>query len=359
MKSFLRSAAYKLTTKRINEKALDVSRIELCSKKLNYFSLSTNPIISFSHDGKLWYFRECPPICDFNDYYLSAIDRFFKSLSMLGISEMHFKQSMPIRLNFSEKEIQDFKTYINEKIKRKSFIKALSRSDKVAARLGFSIWENQKYGAVFFASFGLSELKSELWDIAVYFLWCMRSAAMAYKKQKIARGKRHSFFGAVRSVASRIVAEEMGLEHLITDARFCTLALDDGENLFGVLSPSADGCRMLDIKVKANEDLKKELWNLALLDAICNQPDHGANNVNVAEKDGSYTICAFDNDNPKTFFPSLSPFAIPEGFDAQTVKKLQSLDVKRLKKRLSPYLNFLQLFALESRIKKIKKQIKQ
>lgn len=355
MKSFLRNGAYRLTAKKIDESSLDVIRIELGANKLNFFSLSTNPIISFTYGDKLWYFRECPPLRSFSDYYLNAIDGFFQSLPQLGISEKHFKQNVPIRLRFSEEEIRGFKSYIEQK-KSKSFIKAMSRADRVAESLGFSIWENQKYSGDFFAKFGLSELKTSLWDIAVYFLWCMRSAAMAYKKQSVARGQKHSFFGAVRSVSSRIVAEELGLERLITDARFCTLFLDKGKTIFGVLSPSADGCRMLDTEVPT-EKLEKELWSLAVLDAVCNQPDHGANNVNVALKDGKYTLCAFDNDNPKTFFPSLALSPLPQGFDEETAKKLQGADAGKLNKRLKPYLNPLQRYAVKVRLNKLKKLI--
>ena len=68
MKSFLRNGAYRLTAKKIDESALDVSRIELGANKLNFFSLSTNPIISFTHGDKLWYFRECPPLYNFYDF---------------------------------------------------------------------------------------------------------------------------------------------------------------------------------------------------------------------------------------------------------------------------------------------------
>ena len=53
MKAFLRTAAYALTRKRINEDKLDIIRISVREDRLSYFSLSTNPIISFEYEGKL------------------------------------------------------------------------------------------------------------------------------------------------------------------------------------------------------------------------------------------------------------------------------------------------------------------
>lgn len=370
MKYLLRSVAYRLTRKRIDEEKLDIIRIQLNANDISYFNLSSNPIVSFNYDGKLCYFRECPAVRSFDDYFVAAVKAFFKSLARLGISKEHFKQKILIKISFSDTEIKQFKEYIDAKKEDKGFIKALSKADITAQKCSFSIWEKQEYSCAFFEKFGLYGISKELSDIAVYFLWYMRSAASNYKTLKIARGKRYSFFNAVRAVSSRIVAEELGLNHMITDVRFCVLEFDNGETMFGALSNSAEGTRMADTLVVPNGTLQKELLNLNALDIISQQVDHGPNNYNVDIKDGAYTVCAFDNDNPQTFFPlpfingalaGCTPFVDQSGavlrccFDKQIASKIQSLNMKVLKKRLKPYLNFLQICAVMRRIKKLSK----
>ncbi len=372
MKSFLRTAAYRLTSKRINEDKLDVAEISLKQNEVSYFSLSTNTVISFNHGGNTFYFRECPRVYAFRDYYIEAINAFFQGLGHQGISKEHFKQEIPIRLEFSETETARFKSYIGAKTESKGFIKALSQADKVAAGLGFSIWEKQAYDQSFFESFGIGDLERELYDIAVYFLWNMRAVASNYRTLKIVHSKRYSYFAAVRSVASKITAEEIGLGDMISDVRFCRISLDNGKVLFGVLSTAAPGNRMADIKPQAHCSLQKALTDLNFLDVLCYQPDHGRNNYNVQNKNGLYSVCAFDNDNPRSFFLMPQINASLSGCDAfvgnnglilrphlsqSTADSLIGADIAQLKQRLKPYLNVLQIQALCIRIKKMKKAI--
>lgn len=116
------------------------------------------------------------------------------------------------------------------------------------------------------------------------------------------------------------------------------------------------------------------MMNLNVLDAITLQVDHGPNNYNIYhDESGSCRICAFDNDNPYTFFPlssislslsGCSPIVNKNGiidrphFDADLALKLKNVDTKLLVKNLKPYLNFLQTACLKARIKKINQAVK-
>jgi len=372
MLQLLKNFAYWLTYKRIEEKDIDAIQIKLKEEDVLYFNLSSNQIISFNYDGQLYYFRESPVLRNFKDYFLASIDMFFKSIFCLGISETHFKQKILIRTSFRDDEIKRFKEYIDLNKTKKNFIKILSKADVISYNCGFSIWKEQKYDDEFFSKFSFYNLNDELKDIAIYFLWYMRSVACGYKKHNIVKGKNYSHFNAVRAISSRIVAEEIGLAHMITDARFCVLDFESGKKMFGVLSNSADGTRMSDTFVEINGSLQRELLNLNALDVISRQTDHGPNNYNVYEKEGAYSICAFDNDNPQTFFPypfvkdtlaGCTPFVGKNNkvqrcyFDKQIAENIKNVDVKRLKMRLKPYLNFLQIGATVQRLKKLNKSI--
>lgn len=373
MNGFLRKIVYSFTRKHICEKNLEVMEIEVDKKDISYFNLSTNSIVSFEFDEILYYFRECSAVYRKRDFFKNEIDNFFDSIGHIGICAKHFRQQLPIRVIFSEQETKDFEEFIRQKMATPKFLSRLSRTVDICRKVNFSIWEKgMQIDGTFFDMFGLYDLKPTLFDIAIYFVWCMRSVANKYQTLKIVRGKCYSYFYAVRAVSSHIVAEELGLSHMIARPYWCRLRISDGQTLLGVLSESAPGDRMKDIDPICDSKLQRELLNLNLLDVICNQPDHGPNNYNMCRLNGACTVCAFDNDNEQTFFPffrinrslsGCSPFIDSKGIlnrpglDAETVNKLNGLDMKVFKRRLKPYLNWLQLLALGARIKRLKKAI--
>lgn len=374
MRFFLRNIAYYLTKKYIREDSLEIKEIHIDQKDISCFNLSTNSIISFEYDGFLFYFRECAEVRGKIDYFKTEISCFFDNMGYIGVPAEHFKEHLLIRVVFSDEETRDFEVYIRHKMADSRFIKRLSRTAAICRKINFSIWNKYlQTDNTFFDMFGLSDLEPRLFDIATYFVWCMRSAAVRYQTLKLAHGKQHSFFQAVRAFSSYVVAEELGFAHMITRPWWCRLHLSNGQTLFGVLSESAPGERMKDAEPICDSGLQRALLNLNLLDVVCNQPDHGPNNYSVCRRDGVCSVCAFDNDNDQTFFPFLhidrnlsgcSPFINGNGIvnrpglDAETVKKLNALNVKALKKRLKPYLNGLQLLALDVRIKKLKKAVR-
>lgn len=371
MKRFLRNILYLSTKKYVNEKKLDVKNICIASSDLSYFNLSSNKIISFNYLDKLFYFRECPQRLSFDKFFQNTFDDFFSTINQVNISSSHFKQEIPIKTTFSADSVLTFKTYLEKKKSDRAFMKKIKKSDLTAEKIGFSIWENFEYNDHFFSSFGFNDLPDNCHDIAIYFICCMRNACAAYQTLKFTTGKIYSYFLAVRNKSSKIVADVLGIGEMITSADFCTISLDNKE-IFGLMSESANGVRMLDTEIRLSGSLQRELIKLNILDYICFQPDHGPNNYNVCYNDASCKICAFDNDNPQTFLPipfkkfslsGCSPLISSEGyinrpyFDKKLSESILGLDIKFLEKELKPYLNVLQLFALRLRINNLKKAI--
>lgn len=58
MKNLIKSFILKFTYKHIDESKLKVISIKLKEQDLSYFNLSSNSIISFYYNEKLYYFRE-------------------------------------------------------------------------------------------------------------------------------------------------------------------------------------------------------------------------------------------------------------------------------------------------------------
>ena len=372
MKQKIRNLANILCYKHIDEDKLNVETIELKKSEVSFFNLSSNEIISFTYEGKVYYFRKCPILYSKENYFKKSIKRFFESLNQLYINPEHFKQEFPINLNFTTQVIDMFKEYIDGKCCDRVFIKHLSEFDYISYSANFSIWNETKYDVEFFSLFGLGDVPKDCIDIAIYFIWNMRSVSSLYRTINITKGKKHSFFSAVKAISSQIVAEELGLEHLITTAKWCNIDFGNGESLFGLLSNCAEGSRMIDSNIQADASLQRELLNLNLLDVICHQTDHGPNNYNIYQNNGEWNVCAFDNDNPSTFFPIFSidmvlsrcsPFVNKSGIinrpymDKDVSHKLLNLDIKRINNRLKPYLNFIARRALIKRIQLLQKAV--
>lgn len=374
MKYLIRSIMYQTMRKYIDENKLNIRQMSIRKEDIFFFSLSSNPIISFCLNGKIYYFRECKKILPEKQYIENVIYEFFYFLDRLPIKMQSFQQEFPINLSFSNSAVLSFRGYIQHCIARPCFVKNMLRTDLISEKNGFSIWANQKYAKDFFEQYGLSALPETLWDIGIYFLWYMRSAAITYRTLRIVRGKKYSFFNAVKSIASRIVAEELDVESLITTAQWCRLEIEGRESIFGVLSDAAPGIRMCDGGWVKEGSLQRSLMNLNILDIICYQPDHGPNNYTViTEAVGRGMICAFDNDNPYTFFPcpivsmslvNCSSFVTKDGMifrpyiDEIMAQKVLELDIKVLKKRLRDYLNILQIWALMLRVKQLENIIR-
>lgn len=188
-------------------------------------------------------------------------------------------------------------------------------------------------------------------------------------------------FSANRAVASYKVAQLLGKETLLTKCEMAWLKIDDNEPFLGTMSSIANGVGFWNyIKTKSIKDhftpsLLRDLSNLEILDTICHEPDHGANNymLVVDETEKITHICAFDNDNPKDFFISTDckhslttetkSMITKNGCfnrkyaDKDIVGKLLSLNRKTVFKELNPYLNCLQLHFCWLRVRSLQKSI--
>ena len=109
-----------------------------------------------------------------------------------------------------------------------------------------------------------------------------------------------------------------------------------------------------------------------MLDAVCGQRDHGPNNYNVLCDGGRYSVCAFDNDEDRAFFPSpgvgaglsgCAPLVDAHGrirrphMDRDMAEAMAHIRPARLKKQLRPYLNGLQIAALLLRLRALNRAI--
>ena len=375
MGNLLRFCLSMLNYKRVSEIKTEPFLINVDKNNIVCFHLSSNPIIAVQREGQTLYFRECPVRGKKIDFIKKSIKRFFCYIHNTSFEKINFKQKPLIRLSFTEDEVEAFQRYVYERIGDKKFIRSLRRIDKGLARLRFSVWGEKNALRIEEADgLGLHALPEGLLDVAVYFVWYMRSVALTLKNQNVVFSKKYSLYNATKSISTCLIAETLGLKRLVTSARWCWLDIE-GDRFFGLISPAAPGERGNDLSnVKATSFLQRELMALHVLDAICFQPDHGPNNYNVAfDGEEPIRICAFDNDNPNTFLPlstikkglsGCDSFIDSKGrinrgnFDIELARRILNLDLKETDRRVKPYLNVLQRKALVARIKKIRNAIR-
>lgn len=190
---------------------------------------------------------------------------------------------------------------------------------------------------------------------------------------------KYNCFNANSAIAETIVAKYLGLQDLLTSTELCKLTIDNKHTVLGTMSSKARGVKYEKVKnglsQRMTPKLLQTLTNYNLLDVICYEQDHGANNyMNLIDEEGKiYSICSFDNDSPTSFKLSTSvnftfsaegrPFVSSDGFvtrpwlDKEVVERLESIDLSALKKDLSQYLNCVQLYCCVRRIEKLNKAI--
>lgn len=363
LKSMIKFFLYLFSKKRVKLENNSIGKISVSKKDLSVFSLSTNPIISFKIDGELFFFRECHKIYKKREFYENSIIRFFDFIELQKVDKEIFKEKIPIRVSFLDEEINGFKKYILNQKNERLFYQKIVKTDKISDRIGFNIWKTQIYNDAFFTQFGMGDLPSEYFDIAVLFLWHMRSSFLNYRTRKISVWNGYSFFSAGKAIASKIVAEELGVAHMIVDAKPVYLSLSGNVQLFGVLTPKAQGYRARDLQISASSSLQKELHDLYLLDKICFQTDHGPDNYNIYGDDQMYYVTAFDNDNQYTFSPITNIKAGIGGkgcilfpiISSDIFEGIKKVNFDILRERLMPYLNRIQIYALIYRIKGVQR----
>lgn len=354
-----------------NIKIKDIRSIDIDISNIYFFNLSSNPIKILSIQDSFFYFRECRKHKDFKSFVLESLNKFYH-IAVHPVKNDNFEQIVPIRQFFSADYVAEFKQYIDACICKYDFIHKIKSLSIILEKVKFSIWEgNYIVSKENLNIIGLQDFPDKFQDILPLFLIYMRSGTTGWKGEKGS----YECYNACRSIGSSKIAELLGAKSIYTSANLIRLKIGDIEEI-GVLSNKAPGIRALDTKAAPTPSLQCQLSTLNIIDALCYQPDHWINNYNVVLDDNgkAVDVCAFDNDNGKTFSPfggiNISCYhgggsfinkqgliAMPH-LDKNIAKRLLALSFKEVKKTLSPYLNTLQLFAIRYRLFLLKKYIK-
>lgn len=359
-------------------KQLDVSKIEITFEKrkseISFFPLSSNTIKVFDYCGKK-FFRECRQHASFDAYVKKAFNEFYY-VAERGITQENFYQKIPIQTHYSINEINLFRSYIDKCMKKPDFFVGLKQLNFLLKECQFNIWENNKIiPQKTMDTLGFSDLPENMTEIFVYFISFIKAPITNHCFHSFLKNTQYETFFANKTLATFQLAKLLGLERLITPAKFVKVT-DENDFSLGVMCDKAPGIRAYDSQYEMTPSLHRELTNLQVLDALCLQPDHWVNNYNIVPDINGFavSVCAFDNDNMWTFMPFHRPsfFSKCDGapilnkkglvnlphLEKETAMRILEIHPKEINKEMKSYLNFFQLKALCHRFQILQNAIK-
>lgn len=208
-------------------------------------------------------------------------------------------------------------------------------------------------------------------DVLFCFIWYARSEIFSYKLNRGVRLGMWQTYNASRGIATKIIANTLGLSNLIPETKYVRLFVSDKTQRFGSYMDIADGIPIEKYREYEKErvltpEIQRSLNQLNILDAITYEKDHRVNNYHIEFKDNkAVRVCAFDNDSVLCFFinpsPAFSTYAgcsplVVNGrynrpyVDKEIVDKLKDIEFQQLRELLSGYCSLLQTIACYIRV---------
>lgn len=359
-----------LCNKKIDLDRMTIPTVEIGKEDVFYFPLSSNSIKILKIQGQSFFFRPCRKNKGLNEHIDNAINSF---LEMVGgkILLENFLQKIDFCIQLSEQEVHVLADYLNQRKSERDFYLKIKNIKHELEAIHFSLWNNpDSVSNVTLAHLGLDNFPHSVQKIQPIFLTYMANEISHYSNYS-ANSHKYDTFGASRSIASFIVAKHLNVAHIYAEARLIKLNIAGNEE-FGVLSPKVAGTRSMDTEINVSPELHAELTNLNIVDAICFQKDHNTNNYNIDPNQSENIVCAFDNDNPTTFFCSpflpstmsggVSPVVMNGKINRphtteELAQSISNLNIEKLKEEISPYLTCSQWWALKKRISQLQKAI--
>lgn len=341
---------------------------------LGCFSLSANNIKLVHTEQGVAYFREM--ICRTPlPAYLSSLIEDYLLLLHNGGQVDNFAQEIPIEIQFPGEIVEMFEAYMRLCQQKTDFYARLSRMNEIVERSGYSIWHPEtRLTTEMLTECGLTDFPETLLRVFPHFITFIKSGLEQYRRSSLAGFGGMDAFNACRSLATKIVADALGLGRLIPSTEVVQVCASD-KRMFGVLCARCLGMRAKDAPWEPAPSLQRDLADMQVLDALCYHNDHWVNNYNVYERDGvAVGAMAFDNDNLWAFFPTWrisfasagggSPLLSKNGLirlphlSAETARRVATCDAQVLSRLLSPYLNRWQRVALRMRLRALQRALR-
>lgn len=260
---------------------------EFSDAKAEYVLNYTNNLIKLTKNGERYYFKEARERLGLRDYIDRSVINFFSEVCADDDLERQISQSLKHKKNLKKLIRMGEKDDVRSPLHR-----YLTEGDAQVLGLPPFSDGHQGIGRQF----------------VFYIYGELNNYALNYGVRK---GNRQTFL-AVRAVAVKKLADILGIGHLVPETRYVKLCLGDRER-YGTLEWEAAGFNVAGVppeerKKHITPQFLRELTNLNVLDVLCHDDDHRANNFHtVANERGEYVgVVSYDNDGPNVFLPSVS-----------------------------------------------------
>lgn len=329
----------------------NVNIINCLAENTTLLMSTSNNVIKIKLENGVYYFRQCRLHTEIHEYVRTLIEEYYA---------LH--------------DLQDDKKIVEKSLsKKKNFAKFVN--------MGIT---NDKTSTVYkFCMGGVAELigienhdaerDERLRDLA-QFIW---GELYAYKLNSGVKIGSYQTYNAVRQIATKRLADMMGVSELIPNTEFAVLNISDGRRMFGTIMDAAPGIILERESAEKRKSivtpmLQRSLNNLNFLDTLCREKDHRPGNYTVIiNENKANTICAFDNDSPMSFglgcasfksYMNCSPYILHNSInrpyiDKNLVNWLSENNFKKIYQATKGLLNPLQMIFLKQRFKILKKAV--
>ncbi|NSE04723.1 hypothetical protein G4422_15145 [Blautia wexlerae] len=319
---------------------------------------TTFNVCKLNIQNKEYYFRECKKHVKFEEYLRNLINEYVDSL----------EDNNPLKLEFLKVRNTLMKPDVMRKLFRMGIVN--DRSSKISYFFksnDISIWGIQELENI-----ELNELK----DLFQY-LW---GEIYSYRLNAGLKKGLYQSFNASKSLATKKIADLLGIGYLIPEIELVKLVFPDGNEKIGTLMSAVNGIapkKMLYAeKQKITPKFQRDCNSLNVLDAICHERDHRPGNyfVRLNSNGEVDSLEAFDNDAPMTFsltgninlvtYWGSSPLLLSDGalnlvhVDKKLAQKILKLKDEEIVNSLKLILSKIQVWFVCKRIHKMQKAIK-
>ena len=243
----------------------------------------TSTIFKIQKNNKTFYFRECRKHLELDPYVACFISDFFK---------------------FCNPKYQCYQDLILSQLKqKKTFYSFLNMGTPFDKRSLISHYLKTRICTLFdLRSYSQDHVaKSFLFDFLVYS-W---SNLYTYHLNSGLKIGEYEVYSAIRQLATKEIANTIGVGSLIPETDLAFLCLEDGRKRLGTIMKDAGGVRIQTLKINKetlNPIIQRELNNLNVLDVLCFERDHRPSNYSIRfDSNTPCGVCAFDNDSPMSF----------------------------------------------------------
>ena len=319
---------------------------------------TTFNVCKLNIQNKEYYFRECKKHVKFEEYLRNLINEYVDSL----------EDNNPLKLEFLKVRNTLMKPDVMRKLFRMGIVN--DRSSKISYFFksnDISIWGIQELENI-----ELNELK----DLFQY-LW---GEIYSYRLNAGLKKGLYQSFNASKSLATKRIADLLGIGYLIPEIELVKLVFPDGNEKIGTLMSAVNGIapkKMLYAeKQKITPKFQRDCNSLNVLDAICHERDQRPGNyfVRLNSNGEVDSLEAFDNDAPMTFsltgninlvtYWGSSPLLLSDGalnlvhVDKKLAQKILKLKDEEIVNSLKLILSKIQVWFVCKRIHKMQKAIK-